>query len=101
MWSLFLVLACRDSDEHKEAEAKGSISSSVDITDTGGTSSDPDRDRDGWTSDVDCDDNSAAIHPGAVDECNDGIDSDCDGDPGVDCALGGSHEAEEADWSVI
>ena len=37
-----------------------------------------DNDSDGYTSDVDCDDNDPAINPGAVEDCNDGIDNDCD-----------------------
>lgn len=43
---------------------------------------------------IDCNDAIAAIHPGAVERCDDAIDSDCDGDPnsgypnlGDDCAL--------------
>lgn len=38
-----------------------------------------DLDGDGYTSDVDCNDNDATINPGAVDVCGDGIDQDCTG----------------------
>jgi hypothetical protein len=44
-----------------------------------------DRDNDGYFNKagcgtaVDCDDNDAAVNPGAVEECTDGIDNDCDG----------------------
>ena len=39
----------------------------------------PDRDGDGFNALVDCDDLSAAIHPGAYDRPGDHIDQDCSG----------------------
>lgn len=38
-----------------------------------------DRDGDDYASTVDCDDQSAAIHPGALDKPDDGVDQDCSG----------------------
>lgn len=41
-------------------------------------SPDADVDQDGFAADVDCDDNSSAINPAAVEVCDDGLDDDCD-----------------------
>lgn len=46
--------------------------------DEGGDTGPADGDGDGYLSSVDCDDGEAAIHPGAQELGNDGIDNDCD-----------------------
>ena len=65
---LTLALACNTDDDPKEGG-----------TGDGGTDGAVDADGDGYGSDVDCDDSSAAIAPGADEVC-DGLDNDCDGD---------------------
>jgi hypothetical protein len=55
-----------------------------------------DRDQDGFTDDVDCDDFNPAIYPGANDPAGDGLDQDCDGQdtPGAPDADGDGVTAE-------
>lgn len=53
-------------------------------TDGGGMDGGVDMDGDGYTSDVDCDDNSAGIHPNAAEQCGNQLDDDCDN--ATDCA---------------
>ena len=51
-----------------------------DVTDDDDDSEADDADADGFTiAQGDCDDSDAAIHPGADEGCDDGLDSDCDG----------------------
>ena len=49
-----------------------------DTGDTGHSSLTVDLDNDGFDSNDDCDDNDAAVNPGAMEECDDKIDNDCD-----------------------
>ena len=47
---------------------------------SGGGSGCEDGDDDGWcTTDNDCDDGDASVHPGAAEVCGDGVDNNCDG----------------------
>ncbi len=44
-----------------------------------------DNDNDGYTQDVDCNDNNPAINPGAVEICGDGIDNNCNDETDEGC----------------
>ena len=47
---------------------------------------DDDKDDDGYNASVDdCDDNDAAVNPGAIEICDDGVDNNCDGDIDEGC----------------
>ncbi len=60
---------------HDAGSGKTHVMQTIDIVVAGVQVDD---DSDGYTSDVDCDDNDPAINPGAVEDCTDGIDNDCD-----------------------
>ena len=47
--------------------------------DTGGPTPTVDTDHDGYTTEVDCDDSDAAVHPGMAEVCGDSVDQDCSG----------------------
>ncbi|MCK6503298.1 hypothetical protein L6R53_07860 [Myxococcota bacterium] len=82
---LALLLACAD---------KGA-SGTPPVDDTGADSGTPvtDLDGDGYPAETDCDDEDAEVHPGATEDCGDGVDQDCDG---VELGCEGSMPASSA-----
>jgi hypothetical protein len=67
--ALLVLGACRNDPDKPDTDT-------IPIEDTAAEA--VDADGDGFTSDEDCDDSDAAIHPGADELCND-VDDDCDG----------------------
>lgn len=58
----------------------------------GGDTTSIDNDNDGFAANVDCNDANPWAYPGAFEECNNGVDNDCDGLIDEDC-VGGSCDA--------
>ncbi|MFH1252959.1 MAG: putative metal-binding motif-containing protein [Candidatus Uhrbacteria bacterium] len=85
--SLLLSSGCAffwEKPDQLEKNDTGTVTDTAEIVDTADVY--PDDDGDGFTADEDCDDASAAIHPGA-DEICDSLDNDCNGivDDGEGC----------------
>ncbi len=59
-----------------------------------------DLDKDGYNSDVDCNDNNSKVNPGAQEICGDGIDNNCNGQVDEDCSSGIDRDKDGYDNDV-
>lgn len=84
--SLVALFAC--------GHAPGNGRDSSESGETGETGQVRDADGDGWNDGPDCDDGDPAVHPGAVEVCDNGIDDDCDGTSNG-CAITGEWNIED------
>jgi hypothetical protein len=75
----FTVLALVPAIALSLAACRSTNGKDVDTAGTGGDDSLTDSDGDGYFADDDCDDDDAAVHPGATEVC-DGLDNNCDGE---------------------
>lgn len=68
-----------DADTDADSDTDADADSDADADADSDTDTDPnDADGDGYPLEEDCDDGDAAIHPGASETCDDGVDQDCD-----------------------
>src|SRR6185295_5942098 len=65
-WFLVTSIACSVPNSH-DAPGGGHL----------GNDSETDADGDGYSAGLDCDDDDASVHPGAVETCGNGIDDNC------------------------
>ncbi|MBN1774662.1 MAG: right-handed parallel beta-helix repeat-containing protein [Deltaproteobacteria bacterium] len=75
-----------DADAPDDADAADDTRD--DAADDGDAGPCVDVDGDGACRDEDCDDENAAIHPGAAEVCHNGLDDDCDGTADEECLEG-------------
>ena len=80
MTMIFLIAAfgCDLSGEKKPYPEQGEDSESNNNSDSSGDESCIDNDGDNWCRGEDCNDYDASIHPGALEQCYDFVDNDCD-----------------------